>query len=402
MKIDEAAARLEALGNPTRLKIYRMLVRAGDPGLAGRQAAEPAVDPGVHALASPEDADHRRARHPGARCDDAHLPGQLSGDARPGRVPGGGMLHGSRLRLDPAASRHRCLDRFACNFDVTGRMDTMSNPAEDSRHHRRRPGRPCRGSARSRAAACKPVVLEAGDKVGHAVRQWSHVRMFSPWSYNVDKASERLVARGRLEQPGPGSVSDRRRARRALSRAARDAAPGSSEHIQTNARVISVARVGFDKVKTAGRENAPFEIRYQNGKGPSTLRADAVIDASGTWGTPNPAGVNGLEAIGEAAQRQAHRLWHARCPRRTARPLCGQDRRRARRRPFGRRHHSRSGAARRRPSRQPRSSGFCAATIRRSPLAAAPMTSWPRAANSARSSPSLSAPAAFASKPASG
>ena len=34
MKIDEVASRLEALGNPTRLKIYRMLVRAGDPGLA--------------------------------------------------------------------------------------------------------------------------------------------------------------------------------------------------------------------------------------------------------------------------------------------------------------------------------------------------------------------------------
>ena len=34
MKIDEAAARLDALGNPTRLKIYRMLVRAGDPGLS--------------------------------------------------------------------------------------------------------------------------------------------------------------------------------------------------------------------------------------------------------------------------------------------------------------------------------------------------------------------------------
>jgi ArsR family transcriptional regulator, arsenate/arsenite/antimonite-responsive transcriptional repressor len=33
MKIDEAAERLEALGTPTRLKIYRMLVRAGDPGL---------------------------------------------------------------------------------------------------------------------------------------------------------------------------------------------------------------------------------------------------------------------------------------------------------------------------------------------------------------------------------
>jgi DNA-binding transcriptional ArsR family regulator len=33
MKIDDAAARLEALGNPTRLKIYRALVRAGRPGM---------------------------------------------------------------------------------------------------------------------------------------------------------------------------------------------------------------------------------------------------------------------------------------------------------------------------------------------------------------------------------
>jgi DNA-binding transcriptional ArsR family regulator len=33
MKIDEAAARLEALGNSTRLRIYRTLVKAGDPGL---------------------------------------------------------------------------------------------------------------------------------------------------------------------------------------------------------------------------------------------------------------------------------------------------------------------------------------------------------------------------------
>lgn len=34
MKIDDAAARLEALGNPTGLRIYRALVRAGDAGLS--------------------------------------------------------------------------------------------------------------------------------------------------------------------------------------------------------------------------------------------------------------------------------------------------------------------------------------------------------------------------------
>jgi DNA-binding transcriptional ArsR family regulator len=33
MKLDDAATHLEALGNPTRLKIYRALVRAGEAGL---------------------------------------------------------------------------------------------------------------------------------------------------------------------------------------------------------------------------------------------------------------------------------------------------------------------------------------------------------------------------------
>jgi DNA-binding transcriptional ArsR family regulator len=34
MKLDDAAARLEALGNPTRLRIYRALVKAGDVGMS--------------------------------------------------------------------------------------------------------------------------------------------------------------------------------------------------------------------------------------------------------------------------------------------------------------------------------------------------------------------------------
>ena len=33
MKLDDAAAHLEALGNPTRLKIYRALIRAGAVGM---------------------------------------------------------------------------------------------------------------------------------------------------------------------------------------------------------------------------------------------------------------------------------------------------------------------------------------------------------------------------------
>ena len=33
MKLSDAAAQLEALGNPTRLAVYRTLVRVGEPGL---------------------------------------------------------------------------------------------------------------------------------------------------------------------------------------------------------------------------------------------------------------------------------------------------------------------------------------------------------------------------------
>lgn len=144
----------------------------------------------------------------------------------------------------------------------------------------------------------KPIVVEVGDSVGHTVRQWSHVRMFSPWIYNIDKASERLLRGTGWNSPDPdhyptGGELVEHYLEPLATRTKLKA------HIQTNARVISIARAGFDKAKTAGRENAPFEIRYRNGQGPSTLLADAVIDASGTWGAPNPAGVNGLDAIGE-------------------------------------------------------------------------------------------------------
>src|SRR4051794_11082307 len=39
-----------------------------------------------------------------------------------------------------------------------------------------------------------PLVLEAGAVVGASIRKWGHVRLFSPWRYAVDPASERLLA----------------------------------------------------------------------------------------------------------------------------------------------------------------------------------------------------------------
>ena len=49
----------------------------------------------------------------------------------------------------------------------------------------------------------QPIVLEAGDNVGHAMRQWGHVQLFSPWEYNIDKAAARLLASTGWNSPEP-------------------------------------------------------------------------------------------------------------------------------------------------------------------------------------------------------
>jgi thioredoxin reductase len=146
----------------------------------------------------------------------------------------------------------------------------------------------------------EPIVLEAGPQAAYAVRQWGHVRMFSPWEYNIDKAAERLLqatgwnAPVACEYPTGEELVERYLEPLATRTSLKD-------RIKTSSRVTAVGRAGFDKMKSDGRAAEPFTIRYQNGKGTERLKADAVIDATGTWFSPNPAGVDGLPALGEDA-----------------------------------------------------------------------------------------------------
>jgi len=138
--------------------------------------------------------------------------------------------------------------------------------------------------------------------VGATVRHWGHVRVFSPWRYNIDAVAAAMLERAGWTMPDPEHLpTGRELVEQYLEPLA--ARTELKSRITTNARVTSVARTGFDKAKTTGREAAPFEIRYRNGKSLALVEADAVIDASGTWFAPNPAGANGLEAIGEAGHQ---------------------------------------------------------------------------------------------------
>ncbi|BCY09312.1 FAD-dependent oxidoreductase [Actinoplanes sp. L3-i22] len=139
------------------------------------------------------------------------------------------------------------------------------------------------------------LVLEAGDQVGASVRQWSHVGLFSPWRYDIDPAGRRLLtaagwaAPDEQELPTGADLVDTY-----LEPLAK--LPAIAAHLRLGARVTAISRVGADRVRTVGRADLPFVVRLADG---TEITGSAIIDASGTWRTPNPLGVNGLPAHGE-------------------------------------------------------------------------------------------------------
>ena len=143
------------------------------------------------------------------------------------------------------------------------------------------------------------VALEAGASVGANLLDYGHVQLFSPWQFNVDHAMARLLApTGWTAPPAAGLPRAGEIVGRVLQPFAALAQVAPS--LKLGARVLAVTREGFDKVKSAGREQAAFLVRYEQAGQMHELRARAVIDATGTWNQPNPVGANGLQAIGEA------------------------------------------------------------------------------------------------------
>ncbi len=144
-----------------------------------------------------------------------------------------------------------------------------------------------------------PIVFEAGAEVGANVLDWAHVRMFSPWEFTVDAASVRLLERHGWQMPPADALPTGAELVEQYMRPFADL-PEVREHIHLNARVIGVSRRDVDKMKDAGRDDAPFVLHIAYANGDETLiEARAVIDASGTWHKPNPLGSGGLPAMGE-------------------------------------------------------------------------------------------------------
>ncbi|MFE5968190.1 NAD(P)-binding domain-containing protein [Streptomyces sp. NPDC056463] len=152
------------------------------------------------------------------------------------------------------------------------------------------------------------LVLEAGARAGSAVREWSHVRLFSTWGEVTDPAAEKLLAPTGWVKPEAGTYPT---GGDWAERYLQPLADALGDRVRVGARVTGVSRAGRDRIVDTDRESRPFTVHvtYADGR-EERLLARAVIDASGTWAVPGPAGGDGLPALGEraAADRISYRV----------------------------------------------------------------------------------------------
>jgi len=150
------------------------------------------------------------------------------------------------------------------------------------------------------------TVYEAGDRVGENIRNWGHVRLFSPWSMNTS-CRMRAALNGAAPE-GPECPTGDQLVEQVLDPIA--ALGALVDHIQTGVRVVGVSRDGTlkdDEIGTGRRSERRFRLLLEEKDGSERIdHADVVLDCTGTFGHPNALGDGGIPAPGERAF--AHRI----------------------------------------------------------------------------------------------
>lgn len=145
------------------------------------------------------------------------------------------------------------------------------------------------------------LVLEKGATAGAAVGEWGHVRLFSSWRDLIAPAAEKILAAEGRQRPADAAYPTGAEWVRTYLRPLADALGNRGRvRLRFGTEAIGVARRGRDRVVDAGRSEQPFTVHIRGADGAEErILARAVIDASGTWTTPNPLGADGLPALGE-------------------------------------------------------------------------------------------------------
>ncbi|UOY92387.1 NAD(P)-binding domain-containing protein [Ectobacillus sp. JY-23] len=137
------------------------------------------------------------------------------------------------------------------------------------------------------------LVLEAGFEVAANILTWGHVRLFSPWRYNMDKAAVELLEKHDWKAPDLDQLPTGKELIENYLQPLSNL-PEIHPYLHQNTKVLGISRKYTDKMKTSGREQVPFTLYAEKDGVFTTYEVRAVLDASGTWGNPNPANSSGV------------------------------------------------------------------------------------------------------------
>ncbi|WP_210409839.1 FAD-dependent oxidoreductase [Leptospira biflexa] len=136
-------------------------------------------------------------------------------------------------------------------------------------------------------------VIESGKTVGSNVLSWAHVKVFSPWEYNLDKAAVELLETEGWQSPPLDDLPTGQEIFDLYLQPLSEH-PLIKPFVYTQCKVVSIAKKSIDKMTNKNRENQPFLINVINKGFERFFEAKAVIDATGTWQNPNPILANGI------------------------------------------------------------------------------------------------------------
>jgi thioredoxin reductase len=154
---------------------------------------------------------------------------------------------------------------------------------------------------RAREAGWDAHAYESG-RVGESVRRWGHVRMFSPWRMNVSAAGRAAAG---LEDVDPeGLPTGAEYVARYLVPLA--ASPLLTGRVHLGTEVVGISRgrlLKGDAIASDARRRPAFRVLLKDGDGERVEEADLLVDATGTYVTPNRLGPGGIPAVGERSAR---------------------------------------------------------------------------------------------------
>jgi thioredoxin reductase len=145
-------------------------------------------------------------------------------------------------------------------------------------------------------------LFEAGSTVASNILSWKHIRVFSPWKYNIDKAARQLLNETSWQSPNDEGLPTGGELFNQYFKPFYELS-FIKRNTYLNSKVLSIGRKDLDKMKTSGRENLPFVIQVLRNGEVKQFEAQAIIDATGTWNSPNPIGSGGVYAVGEVENR---------------------------------------------------------------------------------------------------